>query len=365
MIGIDILYDELSPNELEAAAAWVRKGQLPYTGVFAGARWDQAPDYARYLVQTTGTTVILRNINADGGIPNIPKDDGIHSRMSADEWFQRHCAPYKTRLGTELSKIKLMTDNESVRADMDTYADWMTRAMDLAGAAGIGIVVGRTATGNPSESQYAQMDSMWRGLAKWKGLHLYSPNEYHAQTPQLSGGHVYRYHLAWERCKQLGIPTPVTVIGEYGFLKSSGGRLDPEAGWRRAGLSGAGAAEMDIAYDRAWYAPYNVFLLAYAWSGFTTRWKDCNVNDGGWLDTIAAYNDTQKWRDAANIPTPPTPPIPTSPVLDIDAALAEVRGFRKQAADAANLLQTAALTADLLEERLKQAVEAGKSKGKP
>lgn len=313
MIGIDILYDELSPGELEAAAAWVKKNKSPYTGVFAGARWDQAPDYARYLVEGTGTTVILRNINAAGGNPNIAKDDGIHTRMSADEWFQRHCAPYKNRLDTALPKIKLMTDNESARPDMNVYADWMARAMDLAGAAGIGIVVGRTATGNPGESQYAQMDSMWRGLAKWKGLHLYSPNEYHAQTAQLSGGHVFRYHAAWERCKQLGITNPVTVIGEYGYLHSSGGRLDPESGWRRNGLSGGVAADMDIGYDRNWYAPYNVFLLAYAWCGFNTRWKDLNVNDGGWLDTITAYNATQKWTTPPVI-TPPTPPTsPTSP----------------------------------------------------
>ena len=313
MISIDILFDELSPAELDKAYRWLVKVRPPFAAVFAGARFEQAQGYAAGIARNLGIRVILRNSGARGGNPDIATDDGIHTRMTPAEWVDRHCLPLKD------TGCIIACDNESQRDDMSIYAHWQARALDLAGEAGIGLAVGKQATGNPAEHQYAQMDALWHGLHKWRALSVYSPHEYHAQTPQLSGGHVNRYMLAWERCKQIGIAPPVTVIGEYGYLCSDGSRLDPEHGFRRDGISGRDAANMDIAYHRDWYArpPLNaagqagVTVCAYAFCGNSGKWRDMNVNDDGWLDTIAAYNATLR----LPVPTPPIidPPIPPEP----------------------------------------------------
>ena len=42
MISIDILFDELSPAELDKAYRWLAKVRPPFAAVFAGARFEQA-----------------------------------------------------------------------------------------------------------------------------------------------------------------------------------------------------------------------------------------------------------------------------------------------------------------------------------
>lgn len=359
MISIDILYDELSPSELDKAANWLRRVKPPFAAVFSGSRFEQAAGYAAMLHRDIfETSIILRNSGAKGGNPDIATDDGIHTRMSPQDWYTRHCLPLKD------TGCIIACDNESARPDMNVYAAWLAVVMDLAGKDGIRLAVGKTATGNPAEHQYAQMDDLWYTLTKWQGLHVYSPHEYHGQTPQLSGGHINRYTLAWERCKQLGISImPITVIGEYGYLRSNGGRLDPEWGFRRDRLSGKQAAEMDIGYHRDWYAVNGVTACAYAFCGTNTRWKDLNVNDDGWLDTIAAYNASlPKPTPPPPVITPPEPPptgkitIPRAELAEmkreLDLSIAQTRRAIAAHEEAGNALQTGILSAEMLQERL-------------
>lgn len=352
-----IIENNLPDSALDIAAKWLEINRPPFTTVMSGGQIDRAMEFAERILPWT--RVIFRVFPNDGILKTYNYDAGAY--------FGTQVAPYEDWLHAH--NIIWHVDNESAESDLAPYAKCSAEIIQIAHERHIAVAVGSFATGNPAESQYAQLDPMWKALAQYRES-IWTPHEYHAQTPPLSGGHINRYMLAWARCHELGITPPITVIGEYGYLHSKDGKLDPEWGFRRDGLTGIKAAEMDISYHHQWYAPDGVTACVYAFCGTNGKWKDLNVNDDGYLSKITGYNASlQKpiptppvpGTPPVPIPTPPTPPsgkisIPRADLLElkrsIDMSVTETRKAIDNLMAAANALQVGILSMEMVQEQV-------------
>lgn len=333
MISLYIIIESNLSNEaLDRAAAWLAENRPPYTTVMSGGQIDRAMQFAERVLPYT--RVIFRVFPNDGVLKTF--------HYKASDYYTARVAPYEKWLRNH--SIFWHVDNESAEDFLIEYAECTARVISIAVDNHVMTAVGAFATGNPREDQYNQLDPMWKALDEHHDMTIWACHEYHAQTPQLSGGHIYRYHLGWERCKQLKIAEPVTVIGEYGYLHSKDGRLDPEWGFRRDGLTGDLAAAMDTGYHRQWYAPNGVTACVYAFGGTTGKWASLNVDDDGYLKAITVYNKTLS----------PAPPTPNPPDETPDSAiLAEMEAADKALRAAIDSLQVARLAVEAANEMLK------------
>lgn len=187
-------------------------------------------------------------------ILRIWPDDGIWLRMTPAEHWRQKAAPIADWLRTQ--NIKLLADNESVTDDMTPYAAWHAELMHLYAEQGVGLAVGRTATGNPAHHHYEQMDVMWLTLAQYPDLHVYSPNEYYdlGRDNDLVG----RYKRAWARFDYYGRKRPVTTIGEFGLAVN----LDPHNGWQ-GNIDERKYAQQVIDYARHMYDGVPLAIYSY------------------------------------------------------------------------------------------------------
>lgn len=299
-IGFHILYDAIDSNQAPLRAAIDHL--LPRViNIVGGARKAQAFTFAKEMhLKYLNMRVIWRSWPDDG---NHAKDRyklfyhrDPSGKLIVDDasGCQRWIDDNQEALAAGLT---VLTDNESTRADLDVYAEWQAIVIDLTGAKGWKVAVGRFATGNPHEEQYEQLDSMFEALNRWGELHCFSPNEYMSKDPSRNGGNVKRYELAINRAKQIGAwPFPVN-IGEFGLLAMDGGnRLDPEAGYHDAkvGLGGKQSARFYIEQWKAWYRPDNVDVCFFCWGGDgTLKWDRCRIdNDYDFIrELLAALDD--------------------------------------------------------------------------
>lgn len=188
-------------------------------------------------------------------------DDGNWSKRPPAEQYRVFIAPFRDWFVAQ--NLVVLADNESVQANMAPYANWHVDLMDRAGEAGVRLAVGRTAVGNPDHHHYAQMDPLWIALAASKGRHMYSPNEYF--DVDRDNDLVGRYRRAWARFDALGLPRPLTTIGEFGFA----GGLKAHNGFRKFEIDERQYARRVIGYARSQYqhVPVAIFC-AGPWHGF-------------------------------------------------------------------------------------------------
>jgi hypothetical protein len=250
-VTFHMIFDELYTETDKAnTVELIRDFNPRWFTVVGGGKKPQAFAFARDLKSAfPNTRVIFRNHPDDGNWVKL-------GYQKPENWYLAH-------LDYLQAGLTVLTDNESVTADMQPYGQWSADIMDLAGPNGHSVAVGRTATGNPDDGSqgnphYQQLDPMWKALARWGTLHPYSPNEYFGKTPQESGGHVARYLNAWKRCQQIGVPNPLTVIGEFGYVRHRpDGSVDAWQGWSGL-LSAQVYASMVVGYFSQWYRPNNV-----------------------------------------------------------------------------------------------------------
>jgi len=323
-ISFHVLYDGIDsdPNPLRVALASLQPRVINIVG---GARKTQAFTFAIEIKKKyPNMRVIFRNW-PDDGIHAIDKYKLVTHRdafgnLIVDDFSgcQRWLDDNQNYL---LAGLTVLTDNESMRADLDVYSEWQAKIMDLAGAKGWSVAVGRFSTGNPPKAQLPQLEKMFRTLFKWGDLHCFSPNEYFSKDPTRNGGNIYRYADATAYAKSIGAwPFPVN-IGEFGLLvMDAGGRLDPYAGFKdsKVGLGGAASASFTIAQWKAWYKNEGVDVCLFCWGGDgTPKWERCRIdNDDAFLKILlaaAAYGELEPMTT-----TPPTAIPSTVPAYQPD-----------------------------------------------
>lgn len=357
MISLYIIIENNLPDAaLDRAANWLAVNKPLYTTVMSGGQIDRAQRFAERILPYT--RVIFRVFPNDGVLKTFD--------YNADKYYDARVAPYERWLRDH--SIIWHVDNESAEDDLTPYADCTARIIRIAVDNHVMTAVGAFATGNPRENQYVQLDPMWRALDEHRDMAIWAPHEYHAQTAALSGGHINRYMLAWARCDQLGIARPITVIGEYGYLHSKDGRLDPEWGFRRDAIAGNVAAGDDMSYHRQWYAQNGVTACVYAFGGTSGKWAALNVDDNSYLNTMTAYNATLRLPpQTPPIPDPPTPPpAVTTPgslpdaLRDVELTIGKLEALAPVFRKAADDMQVAILSAQLAKDEIEKLMKGQK-----
>lgn len=293
-LSLHVLYDAIDHdlNPLRMALASLQPRVINIVG---GARKTQAFSFAIEVKQKyPSMRVIFRNWPDDG---NHAKDkykliyhrDAFGNLIVDDaSGCQRWIDDNQSYM---LAKLTVLADNESMRDDLDVYGEWHARIMDLAGAKGWSVAVGRFATGNPPKANLSKLSSMFKSLARWGDLHCFSPNEYMSKDASRNGGNINRYVDALDYAKSINAwPFPVN-IGEYGLLlMDASGRLDPEAGYKdgRVGIGGRNAARLCIDQWKQWYKPNDIDASLFCWGGDgTAKWERCRIdNDADFLKVL-------------------------------------------------------------------------------
>lgn len=282
--------------------------------VVGGAQKAEAFAFAKLLKERySGLRVIWRNYPDDGNhdkerykLKYHRTDNGqliVDDASGCQRWVDDNAEYLQAGL-------TVLTDNESVRADLDVYAAWQAGVMDICTPKQWAVAVGRFATGNPQAYQYAQLDVMWRKLADSMNLHTFSPNEYARRTWEGNGGNIKRYEEAFKRCEALPVYYPQTSIGEWGVCYSPApGQLDPEKGYRHSlvNMSGAEYARFVIDNWKAWYKPLNVDICVYCWGGTDAKWATFRVDSD--RDFLTAIEQAAKMGELE--------PVTTSKPVDI------------------------------------------------
>lgn len=272
-LSFHCIYDAIDHdlNPLRVAIASLRPRVINIVG---GARKTQAFTFAMELQKNYPTMrVIFRNFPDDGNHA-IDKYKLVYHRdafgnLIVDDYSgcQRWIDDNQNYL---IAKLTVLTDNESVRDEMDVYAAWQAKIMDLCGAKGWKVAVGRFAVGNPREADYARMGAMWRALAKWHPLHTWSPNEYIPQDMKDAGGMIGRFQLGVTAAKAMNPPAwPFEIsIGEYATVyRHPDGTLDADAGYKDSRIGWSGSRAFNYLYQgwKTYYAPFGVDACIYNW----------------------------------------------------------------------------------------------------
>ena len=188
--------------------------------ILGGAQYKEALDFAKRAKQHFPQMRVVFRHYKDGS------DDGMHTRLSADEWWEKIGKLY---VGTNLT---ILADNESMAGDLTYYAQWHARIMQLAGAAGVGIGYGAFSTHNPPVALFPQLRPMFEEAAKWGDLHTYSAHVY--WTADNLDGFKYIEHAIQVMRGWVGRRLSITV-GEYALLRDI---RDAHHGWHSANVSG-------------------------------------------------------------------------------------------------------------------------------
>lgn len=259
----------------------LRAAKPSWINVLGGAQYKEALAFAKLVRRDIPETRVIFRHFKDGS------DNGMHTRLTADEWWTKIGSLY---VGSDLT---ILTDNESGSEDLTYYSDWHARAMTLASQHGVSLAVARFSTHNPPSKQWSQLDSLWRALGAFHSLHLYSPNIYFSDTNFDGIEHIFE---AWRRCADLDIPAPNTVIGEFAYCQN----LDPHRGYRSVKMSGVD------------YVTRLIQRGAPLWGAGIPA---CIYSIGEWpigADSFSLDEDALKAL-RARVVTPPSPPIPVPP----------------------------------------------------
>jgi len=273
----------------------LRITQPAWINVLGGMQYEQALNFAVAVRKAFPMIRVIFRHYKDGG------DDGMHTRLTASEWWEKIGSLY---IGKDLT---ILSDNESMAGDLTTYANWQAAVMTLAGAKRVSIAYGRFATHNPPIAQFKQLDSMFRAAARFGNLHIYSPNVYFSKDN--NDGHEYPFY-AIQRCADIGIEPPQTIaIGEYAFAE----QLRAHEGYKSVKMDGA-AYINDLAKRHAkYFQGVGIAACIYA----IGEWPMGNKPDGSKQDTFgldeAAINALKARSVPVIIAPPQTPPIPDPP----------------------------------------------------
>lgn len=293
-ISLHIIHDAIY-QQLPALYATLDSIRPRVVNVVGGARKNEAFALAVELLKRyPAMRVIYRSYPDDGNhalvkyklithrdtFGNLILDDA----SGAFRWIADNEAALRAGL-------TVLTDNESVRDDMDVYALWQSVIMDECAKHGWKVAVGRFAVGNPREADYSRMATMWRSLARHHPLHTWSPNEYLPPNLADAGGMLGRYKLGIAAAKAIGAWPFDVSIGEYAVVyRHGGGTLDADAGYKdsRIGWSGKQAARFLINQWKTTYKPDGVDCAVYCYGDSDGgRWSRFRVdNDGGFMDEL-------------------------------------------------------------------------------
>lgn len=287
MLSYHVLVDSITDTELDQLLTHLKEYKPPYINIMGGSKFQQAQALVEWLYwEIPETTVILRRWPDDGLIKKYNYD--------MDLWYNEVIKPHEQWL-KKYQPIWLL-DNESVEDDLRPYAKASAEAMDIMGAKGLRLAVGRFAAGNPKEHQYAELDEMWKVLKRW-GFHIWSPNEYF-DKPEIGfgSGSIARFLHGLNRCKDKFSFVPEIVIGEFGLANN----YNPFSSWRETSLTEEEYANLCLAYDRMWYQPYGITACIFS----VGKWKSFHVSQIFFL--VVGQNKPDK----PETPEQPEPPEP-------------------------------------------------------
>jgi len=312
-IGIHILLEAIGTDQENGDLIDFLDATRPaVVNLMGGAKLDQAFAIGRVLlVRYPGMRVIFR----------LWPDDGRWKITSAQDWLKM-ARPFLE------AGLTVLVDNESTMEDYRPYASYCAEIMDACTPNSWKVAVGRQPTGNPGDGragtrwQYGDFLPIYQALARGKGLHTLSPNEYQAHDifPGKSDGNTARYLNHEEEALRHDLTIPSLDIGEYGVARHTG-NLDPGHGWQDCGWDGYAYGKSIVSNWKAFYQPRNVPVCIYSWGDTLSRqWqsfridKDANVQKA--IKEAAARGELQVVPRLA-LPNPPpvvVPPPPANPV---------------------------------------------------
>lgn len=341
-ISFHIIHDAIY-QQLPALYATLDSIRPRVVNVVGGARKNEAFALAVELLKRyPAMRVIYRSYPDDGNHALVKYKLITHRDAFGNLILDDATGAYRWIADNEAALragLTVLTDNESVRDDMDVYALWQSVIMDECAKHGWKVAVGRFAVGNPREADYARMATMWRSLARHHPLHTWSPNEYLPPNLADAGGMLGRYKLGIAAAKAIGAWPFDVSIGEYAVVyRHGGGTLDADAGYKdsRIGWSGKQAARFLIDQWKTTYKPDGVDCAVYCYGDSDGgRWARFRVdNDGGFMDELkqAAQSGELEPIPMA-VETLPVPAFKLNTVYVIDVPGAFV-----------NMRETAALT---------------------
>ena len=282
-IGFHFVDNQYTDAQVNAHFGLLNDCKPACINVLGGAQYKEALSFAKRAKQAFPEMRVIFRHYRDGG------DDGMHTRLSARDWWDKIGKLY---IGTGLT---ILSDNESMAADLRPYAAWQAEIMRYAGDAGVGIAYNRFATHNPSKAQFGQLNAAYIAAADYDlGLHTCSPNVYF--TPGNYDGLKYPgYHA--EQGYVLGLRLSLT-IGEFAILRDI---RDAHHGWH------------SMTMDGAFYANRLITLAKDALPGIPV----CVYSIGQWPINADTFSLDKSVIDVIQkYPMPLTLPIPTPPIPD-------------------------------------------------
>lgn len=261
-IGDHVLYDELTNEQrlilIEhwsiTQPAWIVikvGGDVP-----GGLAWIEA---IRHQFPSMG--IILRLWPDDGLLKEYKYSAAFYWRLRISDMI-----PW-----LRYNKVVFQIENESNELDLTVYAETTAELLQRGYADEVRLGYFNFATGTPDDGSerrdaYQELKSVVRVVSDRPGFHVMKPNEYFGRTPQLSAGHVARYRRIWQLFTNEKRPTPLTVIGEFGFI----------SGYKSIGLGPNAYAQDVINYYHDWYQKQGVAVCVFAatrggqWEPFNT-----------------------------------------------------------------------------------------------
>lgn len=293
-ISLHINVDNTTDAQLDRALTYLHRTKAQMVNIAAGAQLDRGYAFVDGLRAAMPTIkVFWRHL----------EDTGVWTKLSPVEWYNSRVLP---RLAwAARNDIVFVTDNESSgdNTTIENYVRWQKTVMAMLHEKGLHAAVGRFATGNIREEQYALLKPMFDAFQTGD---YFSPNEYFNAPGRSSSGHLYRYNLAW---MAMGKPLP-TAIGELGMS------VDYKSGdgYHTLNMSAKDYAALVIQNFEMWYKKFNVTVFLYVIGGF--GWQSFQI-DGDVMTELETYAAKQ---DTATVPVV-MPDKPAPVVAPIPAPL--------------------------------------------
>ena len=288
MIGFHFVENEYTDAQVAKHFDLLNATKPAAITILGGAQYNEAFSFAKRAKQAfPAMRVIFRHWKDDG-------DNGMHTRLTADDWWEKIGKLY---VGSNLT---ILTDNESMADDLGYYARWQARAMELASKNAVSLAVGRFSTHNPPSAQWSQLDPMWWALAEYGELHVWSPNVYFSDTNLDGLSHIFG---GWRRCSDLEIRTPVTIIGEFAYLRDI---KDAHNGYRSVKMGGEDYANLLLKRYGNGLQAAGVPVCVYSIGEWPIKADTFSLDDG-------ALNVLRSRLLPVSIDPKPLPPIPPEP----------------------------------------------------
>ncbi len=240
-----------------------------------------APDHAQALKAAHPTAVVVHRSYS-------PNDPHWHDRRADGSWVFPPAQWLADHRGTAGNGVYCQVFNEPTPINLDAFLRWIEELVALC-PSDLALALPAWAVGNPHhvDIERGVYDRLLRAVCGTRHallVHEYWRDDPVAEYPYLCG----RFEFWLDRAKEIGLPAPTLINGEYG-RDHAGGVND---GWRGVGYSEREYADLLTRTHERVYAPHGIPCAVFCYgAGADGRWQSFDIEGAETvLEAIEEYN---------------------------------------------------------------------------